>query len=228
MPVCPQLREEFSWAKRLPIQRSDVPFEQATTYKLSFIPNSGSQKPKPLRAKDNQGLVTNAEGFDDHTIYRESFFGTGEYSKRSPILPTLQLKLSDGKMKGDTVYHLSYPGHRDIPKPNPILPHSRYLLGSGPLDDLSVQKRDFVDKPLSRRSPIIPIGQMQKTDVPIDSHTTMKLSYMQPTAGVRSTPIRPKDGVTPSNGNFLFTFHSHRCLRIRKRIFSCCFKFCVT
>lgn len=201
MPVCPSIKEECPWANRVSIQTSNSPFEQATTYKLSYIPNSsGTQKLKPLRVGDNQGLVTNAKWFDDHTIYKQSFFQPDGYCKRSPILPKLQLKKSDAKMNSDSVYHLSYPGHLGIQKPSPILPHSRFLLGRGPLDDLSTQRRDFVDKPLCRRCPILPIGQMEKPDAPLENQTTMQLSYMQPTSGSRSTPFRPKDGVTPANG----------------------------
>lgn len=201
MPVALQIKEELPWAKKVAIQASDTPFEQCTTYKLSYIPSCGAQKLKPLRTKDNQGLVTAAEGFDGHTIYKDSFYGPGGCFKRSPILPTLQLHKSDDKMNPNSVYNLSYPGHLRVPKSVPILPHKRYLLGSGPLDDLTTQRRDFVDKPMCRRSPIIPICQMQKTDAPIDNETTMKLSYMQQNGPSRSTPIRPKDGITQANGN---------------------------
>lgn len=201
MPVCPQAKQELPWAKKVAIQTQDVPFERGTTYKLSFVPNVGMQKLKPLRCKDNQGLVTTAVGFDGHTIYKDSFFGAGGYCKRAPILPTLQLHKSDAKMNPNTVYNLSFPGHKDVKRAGPILPHSRYLLGSGRLDDLTTQKRDFVDRPLCRRSPIIPICQMEKTDALLENQTTMKLSYMQPTVLSRSTPFRPKDGVTPANGN---------------------------
>ncbi|KAG4079289.1 hypothetical protein HA402_007981 [Bradysia odoriphaga] len=200
MPVCPRIKEEYPWAKREPIQGKNLPFEQVTTYKLSYIPNSGAQKLVPLRTKDNVGLVTAARSFHDHTIYKESYFGPGGCSKRSPILPILQLQKSDAKMSADSVYNLSFPGHRDVRKPSPILPHSRYLLGTGPLDGLSTQRKDFVDKPLCPRSPIIPICQMEKADSPLENQTTMKLSFMKPNLGsARSTPIRPKDGVKREN-----------------------------
>lgn len=207
LPVCPPTKEDFPWAKRLPIYVPDVPVEQHTTYKLSFIPNSGTHRPNAFRNKDNQGIVTSSVNFHDHTIYKESFYGPGGYYKRTPILPTLQLHTSDAKMNPDSVYNLSYPGHNGIRKRNPILPHSRYLLGSGPLDDLTTQRRDFVVRPQSRRNPIIPASQMEKVDSPFENQTTMKLSFMEPNGPKRSTPIRPKDGVTPPNGN-LIRFYS--------------------
>lgn len=200
MPVCPPVKEELPWAKRVAIL-SDSPIEKATTYKLSFIPNAKPQKPKPLRTEDNKTIVTAANEFDDHTVYKESFYGTTECTKRSPILPTPILKNSDAKMNGDTVTHLSFPGHRNVPKASPIWPHARFLLGSGPFNDLTIQKRDFVGKPHSRRSPIIPDSNIKKIDAPIENQTTMQLSYMEPIPGSRSTPIRPKDGVVPANGN---------------------------
>lgn len=203
MPVTPQIKEELPWAKKVGIQASDVPFEEGTTYKFSYIPNCGGQKLKPLRTKDNKNLVTAAESFDDHTVYKESFFGPRGHCKRSPILPTLQLHRSEEKMNPNSVYSLSYPGHLDVPKSDPILPHSRHLLGSGRLDDLTTQKRDFVDKPLCRRSPIIPICQMEKTDAPLENQTTMKLSYMQQNGQSRSNPFRPKHGITQAIGNLI-------------------------
>lgn len=209
LPVSPQIKEEFPWAKKLPIPAPNVPIEQGTTYKLSFIPNSGTHRPKPLRTRDNRGLVTNAVNFDDHTIHKESFFAPGGYHKRMPILPTIQLHKSDAKMNPDSVYHLSYPGHSGVQRRGPILPHSRYLLGSGPLDDLTTQRRDFVDRPHSRRNPIVPICQMEKVEGPFEQQTTMKLSYMEPSGGLnRSTPYRPKDGVTSPDGNFTQTIQS--------------------
>lgn len=209
LPVCPPIKEELPWAKRLAIAVSDVPVEQSTTYKLSYIPNNATHKPTPIKIKDNAALVTNSASFDDHTVYKESFFGPGGYYKRQAILPTLQLQKSDAKMNTDSVYNLSYPRHSDVQKRVPISQQSRFLLGSGSLDDLTTQRRDFVDKPLCRRDAILPIGQMEKIEAPFEEQTTMKLSYMEPNAISRSTPYRPKDAVTSPNGNLFPTSTSY-------------------
>ncbi|KAJ6630521.1 Stabilizer of axonemal microtubules 1 [Pseudolycoriella hygida] len=200
IPSSPQKKDELPWVNKVHIKVSAEPIQQFTTYKLSYIPNPRPQKLQPLRAKDNEGLVTAAQAFDDHTIYKQSFFLPEGCFKRTPILPTLQLTTSDAKLNADSVYNLSYPSHEGVQRSSPILPHSRRLLGTGPLDDLTTQKRDFVDKPLCRREPIVPTCQMQTADSPIEKQTTTKLSYMQPNGLTRSIPFRPKDSVTRPEG----------------------------
>lgn len=56
------------------------------------------------------------------------------------------------------------------------------MLGNGPMQDFTTQKHDYVAKPLCKRNAIIHETNLKSNDVPLQSDTVQKLSFVPPDA----------------------------------------------
>lgn len=203
LPVCPQPREQYDWARKPCFSMPTTPVESKTTYGQSYLGDYCDLR-KPIRPEVNNNMIAprSACKFEDHTIYRDSYFNTKAFERPKPIRPIPNLKASsDVKMNPDTMYSLAFPGHYEVCKQKPVLPCARSMLGEGPMQDLTTQKHDYVCKVQSRRMPIRPRGCMQRTSEPLDSNTTAALSYMNPTAFVPSVSCKPTPHYQKPEGN---------------------------
>lgn len=122
---------------------------------------------------------------DSDTVYKTSFFNMhpclAGQCRMAPIVPQCNLRVDCGiKMDGDTVTALSYPGHCGVPRQKPIYPCSQALLGSGPMQDLTTNKHDYVAKPIQRRPLIRPKSMMVSTQCPLERETIQRLSFPAP------------------------------------------------
>lgn len=192
MPVCPPVKEIHPWAVRPAYKMPCVPIENQTTYKLSYLGGTGPREPAQRPCPNSCVILPCSVGFDDRTIYKESFLTTNGSCRPAAIRPVPNLCCMPGiKMDGDTMYGLAYPGHFCVPRQTPIRPCAQSLLGSGPMQDLTTQKHDYVSKPICRRMPIRPRNTMERTTAPLSTTTTAAASYMPITQQSPAVSCKP-------------------------------------
>lgn len=188
-PVGIQAKEVFPWAQKARFTLPCSPVENETTYKLSYIGGSGGRYPIVV-PKNNPCMITCDIGFDDRTIYNDSYLKNSVSCRPAPIRPMPTLCTPDCKMDPDTMYNLAYPGHYCVPKQKAVLPCPQPL-PCGPMQDLTTQKHDFVNKPICRRQAIRPKNTIIKTSLPLDCTTTANASYMCPSHFSPSISCKP-------------------------------------
>lgn len=188
-PVGIRAKEIFPWAQKSRFTLPCQPIENETTYKLSYLGGSGGRYPLVL-PKNNPCMITCDVGFDDRTVYNESFLNNKVGCRTASIRPCPTLCSSDCKMDPDTMYNLAYQGHYCVPKQKAVLPCPQPL-PCGPMQDLTTQKHDFVNKPMCRRQLIRPKNTMVKTCLPLSSTTTANSSYMCPSNFSPSVSCKP-------------------------------------
>lgn len=142
------------------------------------------------------------------TIYRKSFEGvdtnTASCCRAQPYTPTGLLRTPIGPFSKETVTKMSFQPFCGVERVRPIFPQSRSLLGKGPMQGLTTQKHDFVNKFQYRRSKITPRDNISKSCGGFEKCTVQKLSF-QPHCGVsRTESFRPVASYRrPDGENFL-------------------------
>lgn len=188
-PVGVRPKEIFPWQLKPCFTLPNMPTENETTYKLSYLGGSGGRYPLAV-PRNNPCMITCDVGFDDRTVYADSYLNNKGSCRPAPIRPLHSLCTPDCKMDPDTMYNLAYPGHFCVPKQKPVLPCPQPLR-CGPMQDLTTQKHDFVNKPICRREPIRPNNTIIKTNLPLENTTTANSSYMCPTYTSPSVSCKP-------------------------------------
>lgn len=188
-PVGIQARDNCPWAQKQPFVLPCLPVEKETTYKLSYLGGSGGRFPLVV-PKNNPCMITCDVGFDDRTVYNDSFLNNKVTCRPAQIRPLATLCTPDCKMDPDTMYNLAYPGHFCVPVQKAVYPCSQPL-PCGPMQDLTTQKHDFVNKPMCRREAILPKNTIIKTSLPLDCTTTANASYMCPANFSPSISCKP-------------------------------------
>lgn len=188
-PVCAQAKEIFPWAQKTRFTLPCLPVENETTYKLSYLGGRGGRYPLVV-PKNNPCMITCDVGFDDRTVYNDSFLNNKVGCRPAAIRPLSTLCTPNCKMDPDTMYNLAYQGHYCVPKQRAVLPCSQPL-PCGPMQDLTTQRHDFVNKQICRREPIRPQNTIIKTCLPLDCTTTANASYMCPTHFSPSISCKP-------------------------------------
>lgn len=188
-PVGVRAKEIFPWAQKPHYTMPCLPVENDTTYKLSYLGGCGGRFPQVV-PKNNPCMITCDVGFDDRTVYNDSFMANKVVCRPAPIRPVSNLCVPDCKMDPDTMYNLAYQGHYCVPKQQAVRPCPQPL-PCGPMQDLTTQKHDFVNKPMCRREPIRPKNTIVKTCLPLDCTTTANSSYMCPSNFSPSISCKP-------------------------------------
>jgi len=88
----------------------------------------------------------------------------------------------------------------------PIIPQSPSLLGSGPMQEMTTQKHDFVPKFQFRRLKILPKDNIKKLCGCIEKETTQRLSFMPTCIGGRRQSFKPVVTYKKSESKFIFLF----------------------
>lgn len=139
---------------------------------------------------------------DSTTIYQNSYFPMCPAERVQPMRPTATLT-NDHNVKMDTltVQQLSYPGHQ-CPERQPIIPpcdHS--MLGSGPMQDMTTQRHDYVQK-CAKRPPLMhPVHSILTPCAPMQKETVHQLSFLAPGCVPKVESFRPCVVYQRPNGN---------------------------
>lgn len=82
------------------------------------------------------------------------------------------------------------------------------MLGKGSIQDYTTQTHDYVAKPPCKRNAIVRETNIKNEDVPLESDTVQKLSFVPPDANSRSVAksFKPFYMYKRPDGNF-FIFH---------------------
>lgn len=193
LPIAPTPRVKPEWALRSSFSMPTIPIEKLTTYKQSFMSTEKTHRRQMCMPLNNDKLITTCRSFEDDTVYKRSYPPAADYSRTLPIRPMVNVDYKTNlNMDPNSMYKMSYQGHFDISRQQPIIPCQRSMLGEGPMQDLTTNKHDFVDKPFSRRAMINPRNQMVSSGCPLERITTNRLSYMMPTNPVKSVSCKPQ------------------------------------
>lgn len=92
----------------------------------------------------------------------------------------------------------------------PIIPCAPSMIGEGPHQDMTTQKHDFVMKPFSKRSRIMPSDLMPKTCDSLSSKTVNRLSYLTPDMErfCKTVSFKPIACYVKPEGEFSFVIFS--------------------
>ncbi|XP_070493587.1 uncharacterized protein [Chironomus tepperi] len=120
--------------------------------------------------------------FANETIYKKSFEcidpNTAACCRLPIIRPKGFLKSPDGPLEKETITKLSFPSYCVLERTKPIIPKSASFLSSGPMQEMTTQKHDFVPKFQFRRLKILPKDNIIKPCGCIEKETTQRLSFM--------------------------------------------------
>lgn len=129
---------------------------------------------------------------DSRTVYKTSYFAGPVCDRAAPFVPNNHL-LVDRSVKMDdvTVTALSYPGHQSCGRQQPFLPCSHRMLGTGPMQDLTTQKHDYVAKPMAKQMSCKPRNMLFLAPQPLQKETIAQLSFPNPNMTERVKSCKP-------------------------------------
>uniref|UniRef100_A0AAG5CVH7 Uncharacterized protein n=1 Tax=Anopheles atroparvus TaxID=41427 RepID=A0AAG5CVH7_ANOAO len=120
--------------------------------------------------------------FGGDSVYKTSYNADPQLvvnARPLPIKPQSHLVPNPGCLEKTTVTATSYPGYHNVERAQPIVPTGN-LLQSGPLQEVTTSRHDYVAKTTPKRYKIVPAGHMHVHSAPFEKQTTNKLSYSCP------------------------------------------------
>ncbi|XP_055541976.1 stabilizer of axonemal microtubules 1 [Wyeomyia smithii] len=185
----------------LPRQRSqgNVPQQQcygcscgrpdcAPTKKVRYVQPSRRQPCKPVPCYKPPEVE-----FQGDSVYKTSYNADPATivgnARPLPIPPRNNLSMAPGCLEKNTTTSLSYPCYNNVERQKPILPIGNQLLGSGPIQEITTSRHDYVPKSTPKRFKIVPEGHIRSVSAPFEKQTVNKLSYNCPNMA-HFTPAR--------------------------------------
>ncbi|XP_058116870.1 stabilizer of axonemal microtubules 1 [Anopheles ziemanni] len=121
--------------------------------------------------------------FGGDSVYKTSYNPDPQLvinARPLPIKPQSHLVPNPGCVENTTVTAMSYPGYNNIERAQPIVPVGNQLIQSGPLQEVTTNRHDYVAKTTPKRYKIVPAGHMHVHSAPFEKQTVNKLSYSCP------------------------------------------------
>ncbi|XP_055375398.1 uncharacterized protein LOC129608099 [Condylostylus longicornis] len=175
MPVSIPQKQDLPWKNPPRIVPPSYPYNQGTTYSLSYMPNCNIKKPQPCLPNECAQLF-GTEIPKPCTVYNLSFMNN-KSTRTQAIKPVSNLVTPQGPFESCTVYKLSY-----LPNGSkrtlPILPINNQIKSNELMSKITTQKHDFTAKPYSKPSPIIKSQNIPRLAGKTEQYTINRLSYM--------------------------------------------------
>lgn len=129
---------------------------------------------------------------DSRTVYKTSYFAVPQCGRPALIVPHNNLLVDPSvRMDDVTVTALSYPGHKVCGRAQPFLPSSHRMSGTGPMQDLTTQKHDYVAKPMAKQRACKPRHMLHFAQQPLQKTTIAQLSFPNPNIIDRVKSCKP-------------------------------------
>ncbi|XP_067217020.1 stabilizer of axonemal microtubules 2 isoform X1 [Linepithema humile] len=152
-------------------------FDDNTTYRLSYFGCGGDKPPDPIRQPSN--MIFSPCPLSHDTVNRLSFLGNWCVKPETPITPCDRQLLGRGPMQDKTTQKRDFTWKRVIP-PTELRPENNLTFSPLPLDSCTTHRLSYIPNNRECLLPIksyAPIRKYQTSDIPMESETTMRLSY---------------------------------------------------
>ncbi|XP_011300542.1 protein FAM154A-like [Fopius arisanus] len=175
--------------------KGNVPFEECTTYKLSYWPNEVQTKPPKKKVKYYPPLTA----LDGCTTYGLSYWPSRQ-PRRKPILTKNTENILNAGCCSDenTTYNLSYFGCGGARR-MPIRPSPSTKLSTCPLSHDTIHRMSYLGNwCVTPEVPVIPCPTSWSGRGPIQDLTTQKESFIWKSSAP-GLPILPRNNLRPSD-----------------------------
>lgn len=161
------------------IQISTGAMEKCTVYKLSYLPQSCSERAKPIKPRGN--VCRSNAPIQDITTQKHDFVPKPN-CRRPVIIPPTSLATPSCPMEKCTINKLSYLPQTLGVKCTPILPRPGLCRIDAPMSKCTTYKLSYMPVPLPPKEPLPWARQTScfRSDAPIPKCTIQKLSYGAP------------------------------------------------
>ncbi|XP_047344973.1 stabilizer of axonemal microtubules 1-like [Vespa velutina] len=175
-PHCEKPRPPFIIQDTENILNADCCFNDNTTYQLSYF-NCGGEKSDPIKLPEN--ICVSSCPLSHDTIHRLSFLGNWCVTPEKSITPCDRQLLGRGPMQDETTQKHDYTWRQCIP-PSEIRPEDNLMCAPIPLECCTTHKLSYIPNnhtALLRNNSYAPHSLYQRSNLPMESETTMRLSY---------------------------------------------------
>ncbi|XP_011500260.1 PREDICTED: protein FAM154A-like [Ceratosolen solmsi marchali] len=155
-------------------QRTDIPLEDTTTYRMSFWPGPRSVR-KPLI---RYGCLATAEGkITSDTTHKLSYLGNWCIKPQEKILPCKRSLFGRGPIENQTTQKEDFVWKYSL-KEKPMKYSGNLRMPRGHIEDNTTYKSSYFESTCNEPvKSFKPIRLYEKTEVPLDDYTTYKLSF---------------------------------------------------
>ncbi|XP_055640417.1 stabilizer of axonemal microtubules 1 isoform X2 [Toxorhynchites rutilus septentrionalis] len=147
--------------------------------KVRYVQPSKRQSCKPISCYKPPEVE-----FQGDSVYKTSYntdpASIAGNARPLPIPPRNNLSMAPGCLEKNTVTSLSYPCYNNVERQKPILPTGNQMMGSGPIQEVTTSRHDYVAKTTPKRYKIIPEGHIRSVSAPFEKQTVNQLSYSCP------------------------------------------------
>ncbi|KAI4478170.1 hypothetical protein M0804_012128 [Polistes exclamans] len=212
-PHCEKRRSPFTIQDTENILNADCCFNDDTIYQLSYF-NCGGDKSDAIKPKENICLSSCPLSHD--TINKLSFLGNWSVKPEKSITPCDRQLLGKGPMQDETTQKHDYTWRYSKPL-DVIKPENNLTCAPIPLECCTTHKLSYIPNDcttLLRNNSYAPYRQYQRPNLPMESETTMSLSYQPVEPADRlpktwnqipsyQTPVTPLDDNTTYNLSYI-------------------------
>ncbi|XP_014609754.1 PREDICTED: uncharacterized protein LOC106789785 [Polistes canadensis] len=196
-PHCEKRRSPFTIQDTENILNADCCFNDDTIYQLSYF-NCGGDKSDAIKPQENICLSSCPLSHD--TINKLSFLGNWSVKPEKSITPCDRQLLGKGPMQDETTQKHDYTWRYSTPL-DVIKPENNLTCAPIPLECCTTHKLSYIPNDcttLLRNNSYAPYRQYQRPNLPMESETTMSLSYQ---------PVEQADRV-PKTWNQIPSYHT--------------------
>ncbi|XP_015179987.1 PREDICTED: uncharacterized protein LOC107068281, partial [Polistes dominula] len=184
-PHCEKPRSPFTMQDTENLLNADCCFNDDTIYQLSYF-NCGGERSDAFKPQGNICLSSCPLSHD--TVHKLSFLGNWSVTPEKSMTPCDRQLLGRGPMQDETTQKHDYTWRYCTPS-REIRPENNLTCAPIPLECCTTHKLSYIPNDsttLLRNNSYAPCRQYQPPNLPMESETTMRLSYQ---------PVEPADRV---------------------------------
>ncbi|XP_021708680.1 stabilizer of axonemal microtubules 1 isoform X1 [Aedes aegypti] len=159
----------------------EVEFQGDSVYKTSFNADPATivcnARPLPIPPRNNLAMAPGC--LEQNTVTSLSYPGYNNVERQKPIMPTGNQMIAPGPIQEITTTRHDYVA-KTTPKRYKIIPEGHIRSASAPFEKQTVNKLSYGSPDMAHFTPAKsckPIRHYTRSEVPMDSETTAKLSY---------------------------------------------------
>ncbi|KAG7210914.1 hypothetical protein KM043_016291 [Ampulex compressa] len=175
-PHCEKRRSPFTLQETENLLNAGCCFDDNTTYGLSYF-GCGGDKRDPIKQPEN--ILFSSRPLSCDTVNRLSFLGNWCVKPEHPMTPCEKQMFGRGPMQDVTTQKCDYTW-KQTQLQTAIRPENNLILASTPLECRTTHRLSYIPNDHKSLTPIesyAPIRKYRASDVPMESDTTMQLSY---------------------------------------------------